>query len=210
MPPTQFSWLGASGLATEQASGAANPGGGGYVAQLGAPLQTEPITPPGAYGHGSYNGAVFTPAPSAEALAQSDSYGAGAPVREAERLQAQREEAAKHAYESECHLASCVQDDGPGEGNCEANCWVNEEEYYYDEAQEIAEAQEASDEGGTSAKSAAFKLRLSVGCLEAGFWTYCSGEHDGKWGYGKTASNTPLATEGVSTGVRVGAGVAGA
>ncbi len=106
-PPTEFSWLGAGGLATEQASGAANLGGGSYVPQLGAVLQTAPITPPGDFGHGSYNGAVFTPAPSSEALAQLDSYGAGAPVREAERLQAQREEAEKHAYEAECHLGSC-------------------------------------------------------------------------------------------------------
>ena len=33
-PPTKFSWLGASGLATEQSTGAANPGGSSYVPQL--------------------------------------------------------------------------------------------------------------------------------------------------------------------------------
>src|SRR3984957_11220302 len=32
-PPTKFSWLGASGLATEQSTGAANPGGSSYVPQ---------------------------------------------------------------------------------------------------------------------------------------------------------------------------------
>jgi YD repeat-containing protein len=127
-PPTKFSWLGATGVATEQASGQANPGGSTYVSQLGAPLQTQPVESPGAYSNGSYNGAVFSPSPSAEALAQSDSYGAGAPVREAERLQAQKEETEKQAYENECHIASCEQHNGPGEGNCEASCEVGEGE----------------------------------------------------------------------------------
>jgi DNA-binding beta-propeller fold protein YncE len=127
-PPTKYSWLGASGYATEQASGQANPGGSTYVPQLGAPLQTEPVVSPGVYANGSYNGAVFSPSPSAEALAQSDSYGAGAPVRAAERLQAQKEETEKQAYENECHIASCEQHNGPGEGNCEADCEVGEGE----------------------------------------------------------------------------------
>jgi hypothetical protein len=46
-PPTKYSWLGASGYTAEQSSGAANPGGGSYVPQLGRPLQTEPTVPPG-------------------------------------------------------------------------------------------------------------------------------------------------------------------
>jgi DNA-binding beta-propeller fold protein YncE len=140
-PPTKYSWLGASGYTPEQSSGAANPGGSTYVSQLGAPLQTEPITPPGAYANGSYNGAVYSPSPSAEDLAQGASYGAGAPAREAARLESQKEEAETRAYEGECHIASCVQHDGPGEGNCEANCtsssapteaeWRAAEEAYY-------------------------------------------------------------------------------
>jgi len=143
-PPTRYSWLGASGLATETSSGAANPGGGSYVAQLGLALQTEPITPPGAYANGSYNGAVFTPSPSAEALAQSDSYGAGAPVREAERQKAQQEEAEKHAYENECHIGSCEYH-GPenpesGEGGAEEETTEADPEWRFteSEAREVA------------------------------------------------------------------------
>jgi DNA-binding beta-propeller fold protein YncE len=58
-PPTKYSWLGASGLATEQSSGAANPGGSTYDPQLGAPLQTEPITPPGAIPNGLGSGSAY-------------------------------------------------------------------------------------------------------------------------------------------------------
>src|ERR1019366_7534527 len=67
-PPTKYSWLGASGYATEQASGQANPGGSTYVSQLGRPLQTQPIESPGAYANGSYNGPRFSPSSSADTL----------------------------------------------------------------------------------------------------------------------------------------------
>jgi len=126
-PATEYSWLGASGLATEPSSTATASGGTSYVPQLGALLQTEPITPPGSYGNGSYSGAVFSPSPSAEDLAQADNYGAGAPAREAARQEAQREEAEKRIAESTCTIASCIQHDGPGEGNCEVSCEVGEE-----------------------------------------------------------------------------------
>jgi hypothetical protein len=58
-PPTKYSWLGASGYTPEQSSGAANPGGGSYVPQLGRPLQTEPVIPPGAIPNGLGSGAAF-------------------------------------------------------------------------------------------------------------------------------------------------------
>jgi sugar lactone lactonase YvrE len=90
-PPTKYSWLGAGGLATEQASGAANPGGGSYVPQLGAPLQTEPITPPGAP-DGTYVNPYIGSAGSAADFAGDSAYAAGAPGREVARQKAAQEE----------------------------------------------------------------------------------------------------------------------
>jgi sugar lactone lactonase YvrE len=107
-PPTKYSWLGASGLATEQATGAANPGGGSYVPQLGAPLQTEPVVPPGALPNGAYGGAVYVTSQSSESTAQGIAYGQGAPGREAARQEAIKKEAEKHAAEGACTLASCT------------------------------------------------------------------------------------------------------
>jgi hypothetical protein len=94
-PPTKFSWLGASGLATETSTGAANPGGGSYVPQLGRPLQTEPVTPPGAP-DGTYISPYIGSAGSAADYAGDAAYAAGAPEREASRLAA-----AKKAQEEE-------------------------------------------------------------------------------------------------------------
>jgi hypothetical protein len=90
-PPTKYSWLGASGLATEQASGAANPGGGSYVPQLGAPLQTQPVAPPGAP-DGTYVNPYIGSAGSAADFASDSAYAAGAPGREAARQKAAEEE----------------------------------------------------------------------------------------------------------------------
>jgi YD repeat-containing protein len=155
-PPTKYSWLGASGLATEPSSAATASGGSSYVPQLGAPLQTEPITPPGAYANGSYIGAIFSPSPSAEDLAQGASYGAGAPAREAARLEAQREEAEKRADEGTCNIASCTHVDGPGEGNCEPGQCVAGQP---GEGEEGGEA--GGQEGGTFTEEGAAHVAVS-------------------------------------------------
>ncbi len=55
-PPTKYSWLGASGLATEPASAAIASAGSSYVPQLGRELQTQPVAPPG-----SPNGSYISP-----------------------------------------------------------------------------------------------------------------------------------------------------
>lgn len=49
-----------------------------------------------------------------------------------------------------------------------------------------------------------------MGCLEAGFWTYCTSEYDNKSWRAKVASNTPYIKSGLSTGARVVEGVSGA
>jgi tripartite motif-containing protein 71 len=46
-PPTKYSWGGAAGLASEVSSGTLVMGTVSYVPQLGRPLQTEAVTPPG-------------------------------------------------------------------------------------------------------------------------------------------------------------------
>jgi hypothetical protein len=84
---------------------------------------------------------------------------------------------------------------------------VGEDEgYYYHQAQALAEEQEASENRGTSATSASVKLHLSVGCLEAGFWTYCAGKYHDTWFNSKVATNPQSAGTSFSTGDRVAAG----
>jgi hypothetical protein len=97
-PPTKYSWLGASGLATEAASAATASGGGSYVPQLGRPLQTQPIESPGTYADGSPYG-PYTTGVSAQSETLGTDLANGAPEREAARLAAakkiQEEEEAK-------------------------------------------------------------------------------------------------------------------
>jgi len=98
-PPTKFSWLGASGYTPEQSSGAANPGGGSYVSQLGRELQTEPIIPPGAFPNGAYSGAPYTTSLEPWVNQSIGNWGAGGTGREAARQaeirKKQEEEAAR-------------------------------------------------------------------------------------------------------------------
>ncbi len=120
-PPTKYSWLGAEGLATETSSGAANPGGGSYVPQLGRPLQTEPVVAPGAYANGSYNGMPYTTGVSAQSEALGSDLANGAPGREASRLAAAKkfqEEEEQKAREEEETLAR-INAPTPGEGGAE-------------------------------------------------------------------------------------------
>ncbi len=90
--PPKYSWLGAIGLATELPSGATASGGSGYVPQLGAPLQSQPIVPPSDF---SSPVGPYTTEVSAESIALATADGAGAPLREAERQKAKEEYLAK-------------------------------------------------------------------------------------------------------------------
>jgi YD repeat-containing protein len=97
--PPKYSWLGATGVRTEFASGTTASNGGGYVPRLGQPLQTQPIYPPGvapggAWASGPYRG------PAESWTGQSGAaWGAEASVREAAR-QREAEEAAQEAAEA--------------------------------------------------------------------------------------------------------------
>jgi DNA-binding beta-propeller fold protein YncE len=124
-PPTKYSWLGAGGLATEQASGAANPGGGSYVPQLGRPLQTEPVAAPGAYANGSYNGTAYTTEVSAQAITLGNDWATGAPAREAAHQKQLEEEAlAAAAYAAkEAEIEARLNAPMPTQGGAEEPEW---------------------------------------------------------------------------------------
>ncbi len=113
-PPTKFSWLGASGLATEQATGAANPSGSSYVPQLGAPLQTEPINPPGILSGSTSEAGIVLATYTVGGLLKNVAVEHQASLEAAAATESAERNPACPA--SECHV------DGPGEGNCEANC----------------------------------------------------------------------------------------
>ncbi len=198
--PPKYAWLGAAGVWSEPSlsSGVSTQGGGSYVPQIARNLQTFPVIPPGSFPNGYGLGAPHTAVVSAASMASAEAESAKIVSEvDAERQKAKEEEAA-------AILQQCREEGGCGAEGGE------EERYYDDQAQALAEEQEANDERGMDATSASFKLRLSVGCLEAGFWTYCSGQYHGKWYYNKVASNSPYEKSGLSTGVRVGAGVTGA
>ncbi len=131
-PPTKYSWLGAGGLATEQASGAANPGGSSYVSQLGRPLQTQPVEAPGAYANGSYGGSPYTTEVSAQSITLGNDWAAGAPEREAAR-----QAAAKKEQEEAEERARADQPPGavpsPGEGGAEGELCEGEKAIWCDE-----------------------------------------------------------------------------
>ena len=57
--PPKYSWLGASGVATELPSGITNTNTTSYIPQLGRTLQTEPIIPPGATPDGTFTGTPY-------------------------------------------------------------------------------------------------------------------------------------------------------
>ncbi len=120
-PPTKYSWFGASGLATEQSSGAANPGGGSYVPQLGRPLQTEPVEPPGAYANGSYNGMPYRTGVSAQSETLGSDLAAGAPEREASRQAAAKkfEEEEEARAKARAELEATLNAPTPTEGGAE-------------------------------------------------------------------------------------------
>ena len=88
-PPTKYSWLGASGLATEAASAAIASAGSSYVPQLGRELQTQAVAPPG-----SPNGSYISPYISSISAGTNEvtaAFAAEAPTREAARQKAAQE-----------------------------------------------------------------------------------------------------------------------
>ncbi|HEX3691976.1 MAG TPA: 6-bladed beta-propeller [Solirubrobacteraceae bacterium] len=98
--PPKYSWLGATGLKTEFASGATATDGAGYVPILGRPLQTQPIEPPGVVQAGEWISGPY-PGPAEGWTGQSGAaWGAEASAREAAR-QREAEEAARKAAEAE-------------------------------------------------------------------------------------------------------------
>jgi len=123
-PAPRYGWLGATSASTETrlTSGIMNAGGASYVPLVGRPLQSESVTAPGAFPDGTgYSGVVQASylQSAANAIKQI------AVEQEAEnqrtaRRHAEEEAARSRCPESECHV------DGPGEGNCEANCVTEE------------------------------------------------------------------------------------
>ena len=110
--PSKYSWLGAIGLATELPSGATASGGSSYVPQLGKPLQTQPVVPPGAPTMMYITPYVSTLTPGMYEAASA--YAAGALGREATR---QRE--AKEQWEREHPATPEGEIPTPGEGGAE-------------------------------------------------------------------------------------------
>jgi sugar lactone lactonase YvrE len=110
--PPKYSWLGAVGLTTELPSGATASRGASYVPQLGKPLQTQPVVPPGAPTMMYIAPYVSTLTPGMYEAASA--YAAGALGREATR---QRE--AKEQWEREHPATPPGAIPMPGEGGAE-------------------------------------------------------------------------------------------
>jgi hypothetical protein len=94
-PPTKYSWLGASGISAEFSSGTTASDGTGYVPQLGRPLQTQPITPPGANAGGTWANGPYA-GPSESWTGESGAaWGAESTMRQVARQKKAEEEAAR-------------------------------------------------------------------------------------------------------------------
>jgi hypothetical protein len=83
--PPKYSWMGAGGTATELPSGITNSDTTSYVPQLGRPLQTEAIVPPGASPDGTFTGAPYVSGMEAWVGQADAAWAAGAAEREAAR-----------------------------------------------------------------------------------------------------------------------------
>jgi YD repeat-containing protein len=161
-PPTKYSWLGAGGFSTEQSSGAANPGGGSYIPQLGAPLQTQPVAAPGAFGDGVSGTGIVLATYTVGGLLKKVAVEHEATLNAAAAQEAT--EKAKLAAEPN----SATQVNGPGEGNCEANCEVGEDEGDGDDPWEVLTGEQAAtDAKAYYLESLAFSAD-AVACQEAG------------------------------------------
>jgi DNA-binding beta-propeller fold protein YncE len=199
--PPKYAWLGSLGVSSEpsQGAGLSSRGGGSYVPQVARSLQTAPVVPPGAFPNGQGTGSQYGSEIPGWYSSLSSAESAETVIEYAAKLEAERKQAEKEAREDwekdERENAEI------GQRNAE-----NEEAYYYQQAQALAEEQEAEVEEGTSATIASYKLRLNVGCLESGFWTYCSGKYHGKWFNSKETTDPHTKGTSFSTGDRVAAG----
>jgi YD repeat-containing protein len=97
--PPKYSWLGATGVRTEFASGTTASGGAGYVPKLGRPLQTQPINPPAFPSGGSWIGGPYSGPSESWTGPSGAAWGAEATTREAARQKAAEEEARRKAEE---------------------------------------------------------------------------------------------------------------
>ncbi len=137
-PPTKYSWLGASGLTTEPASAATASGGTSYVPQLGAPLQTQPIAPPGAFGNGTSPAGIVTAVYTVGGLLKNIAVEHEAALEAAARQQA--EEQAELARDAEC-TGSCAATPEPGEGGAEEGVDPTNSVVLFTPAEAIADGQ---------------------------------------------------------------------
>jgi hypothetical protein len=133
--PTKFSWFGAGGLATEQASGAANPGGTSYVTQLGKPLETQPVIPPGAFPNGSYTGGPYATKLEPWVNQSIGNWGTGGTEREAARQAAakKKQEEEEAAWRADHYVLPPGEAPTPGAGGAEEPTleeWIRAEEAF--------------------------------------------------------------------------------
>jgi hypothetical protein len=199
--PPRYAWLGADGVSSEPSlsAGVSSEGGASYVPQVARSLQTDPVIPPGAFPNGSGTESPYTSTIATGIVAVNEKESAGAIAEYIAKQEALKRKAEQEAHEDQEKYER--ENTEIAHENEVAN-----EEYYYEQAQALAE--EASEEGeGGNATIASYKLRLHTGCLDAGFWTYCSAQYDHKW-YNKKYSTPP--EEGLPTAGRVIAGTTGA
>jgi DNA-binding beta-propeller fold protein YncE len=104
--PPKYGWLGATGVSTELSTGVATKGGASYVPQIARNLQTEPITPPGAFPNGIGGGTPYTATVSAASMASAQAEA----TQIFEEIEAARQAAARRKAEEACESApmSCV------------------------------------------------------------------------------------------------------
>lgn len=194
-PKQQYTWLGAAGVSAETQNGTIVQDGSTYVPQIGRPLQTIHTTPPTPDNVTPFVSTTLSwVAASVTAAAAKETLLWQEEQRKIEEAKA----AAEAAAEAEENMPQPT-----GE-------IVWPEAYYYMQAQILAEEEAEENIGATeNATIASFKLRLNVGCIEAGFWTYCSGEYHYKWFSAKVAINPKSSGKSFSTGDRVTAGALG-
>jgi YD repeat-containing protein len=70
--PPKYAWLGAVSVATELPSGVATDKGASYVPQVARALETEPVTPPGAFPNGTGTGMPYTASVSQASIQSAD------------------------------------------------------------------------------------------------------------------------------------------
>jgi YD repeat-containing protein len=202
--PPRYAWLGDGGVASETSfgTGTITQGGASYVPQVARNLQTAPVVPPGAFPDGSGTGSQYDSVIPGWSVALGNQESANTIAEYAAKQAELKRQAEEEAAATAQRMHEEEEIPNPNEGGAE-------EEGYYAQAQALAEEEE-TNEASTGATIASYKLRLYEGCLDAGFWTYCSGQYHGKWYYNKVASNSPYKKSGVSTGVRVGGAIDGA